>query len=42
VSLDPDGTRKALKLIELLDDHDDVQDVSTNLDIPDDLDLSEE
>jgi YebC/PmpR family DNA-binding regulatory protein len=42
VSLDPEGTRKALKLIELLDDHDDVQEVSTNLDIPDDMDLSEE
>jgi len=42
VSLDTEGTRKALKLIENLDDHDDVQEVSTNLDIPDDLDLSEE
>jgi YebC/PmpR family DNA-binding regulatory protein len=42
VSLDAEGTRKALKLIETLDDHDDVQEVSTNLDIPDDLDLSEE
>ncbi|MGM0675414.1 MAG: YebC/PmpR family DNA-binding transcriptional regulator, partial [Spirochaetota bacterium] len=42
VSLDPERTRKALKLIELLDDHDDVQEVSTNLDIPDDMDLSEE
>ncbi|MFW5729094.1 MAG: YebC/PmpR family DNA-binding transcriptional regulator, partial [Spirochaetota bacterium] len=42
VSLDAEGTRKALKLIESLDDHDDVQEVSTNLDIPDDLDLSEE
>jgi YebC/PmpR family DNA-binding regulatory protein len=42
VSLDAEGTRKALKLIEMLDDHDDVQEVSTNLDIPDDLDLSEE
>ena len=42
ISLDLEGTRKALKLIELLDDHDDIQEVSTNLDIPDDLDLSEE
>jgi YebC/PmpR family DNA-binding regulatory protein len=42
ISLDPEGTRKSLKLIELLDDHDDIQEVSTNLDIPDDLDLSEE
>ncbi len=38
ISLDEDGTRKALRLIELLDDHDDVQNVSTNLDIPDDFD----
>ena len=38
VSLDEDGTRKALKLIEALDDHDDAQNVSTNLDIPDDFD----
>lgn len=37
ISLDEDGTRKALRLIELLDDHDDVQNVSTNLDIPDDF-----
>lgn len=35
VSLDEEGTRKALKLIEQLDDHDDVQNVSTNLEIPD-------
>jgi YebC/PmpR family DNA-binding regulatory protein len=38
ISLDDDGTRKALRLIELLDDHDDVQEVATNLDIPDDFD----
>ncbi|MDA3950182.1 MAG: YebC/PmpR family DNA-binding transcriptional regulator [Spirochaeta sp.] len=38
VALDDDGTRKALRLIELLDDHDDVQEVATNLDIPDDFD----
>lgn len=38
ISLDEEGTRKALRLIELLDDHDDVQNVSTNLDIPDDFD----
>lgn len=38
VALDEDGTRKALKIIEALDDHDDVQNVSTNLDIPDDFD----
>lgn len=41
VSLDPDGTRKSLKLIELLDDHDDVQEVATNLEIPDDFDPDE-
>lgn len=38
VSLDNDGTRKALRLVDLLDDHDDVQEVATNLDIPDDFD----
>lgn len=38
VSLDDEGTRKALRLIELLDDHDDVQEVATNLDIPDGFD----
>lgn len=41
VALDPDGTRKALKLIDLLDDHDDVQEVATNLEIPDDFDPDE-
>lgn len=38
VALDDDETRKALRLIDLLDDHDDVQEVATNLDIPDDFD----
>ncbi|TVR29869.1 MAG: YebC/PmpR family DNA-binding transcriptional regulator [Spirochaetaceae bacterium] len=38
VSLDADGTQKALKMIETLDDHDDVQEVYTNLEIPDDFD----
>ncbi|TVR00209.1 MAG: YebC/PmpR family DNA-binding transcriptional regulator [Spirochaetaceae bacterium] len=38
VSLDADGTRKALKMIEALDDHDDVQEVYSNIDIPDDFD----
>lgn len=38
VTLDAEGTRKALRLIDLLDDHDDVQEVATNLDIPDDFD----
>jgi YebC/PmpR family DNA-binding regulatory protein len=38
VSLGEEETRKALRLVELLDDHDDVQEVATNLDIPDDFD----
>ena len=38
VALDADGTQKALKMIETLDDHDDVQEVYTNLEIPDDFD----
>ncbi len=42
VSLDEDTTRKALRLIETLDDHEDVQSVSTNLDIPDDFDFEDE
>ena len=39
VSLDAEGTRKALRLIDLLDDHDDVQEVATNLESPDDFDI---
>ncbi len=38
VSLDHEGTAKALRMIENLDDHDDVQEVSSNIDIPDDFD----
>lgn len=38
VSLDNEKTAKSLKLIERLDDLEDVQSVSTNLDIPDDFD----
>ncbi|THB63664.1 MAG: YebC/PmpR family DNA-binding transcriptional regulator [Spirochaetaceae bacterium] len=38
-SLDEEGTRKVLKMLETLDDHDDVQNVSSNLDIPDDFQL---
>jgi YebC/PmpR family DNA-binding regulatory protein len=38
VELDPETTHKAMKLIEKLDDHDDVNSVSTNLEIPDDYD----
>ncbi len=41
VTLDAEKTRKALRLVELLDDHDDVQEVATNLDIPDDFDPEE-
>ncbi len=37
VSLDGPTARKALQLLEALDDHDDVQNVSANLDIPEDL-----
>jgi YebC/PmpR family DNA-binding regulatory protein len=42
VSLKPDKTAKSIRLIESIDDHDDVQSVSTNLDIPDDFELPEE
>ncbi|HDQ13955.1 MAG TPA: YebC/PmpR family DNA-binding transcriptional regulator [Sediminispirochaeta sp.] len=38
ISLDPQTTAKALRLIEKIDDHDDVNSVSTNLDIPDGFD----
>ncbi len=37
IQLDADGARRVLKLMELLDDHDDVQSVSANFDIPDDV-----
>jgi len=37
VDLDADAARKVLKLIERLDDHDDVQNVSANFNIPDDV-----
>ena len=42
VSLNNDKTAKAIKLIEALEDNDDVQSVATNLDIPDDFTLDEE
>jgi YebC/PmpR family DNA-binding regulatory protein len=35
VELDAESARKVLKLMELLDDHDDVQNVSANFNIPD-------
>lgn len=41
VSLDNEKTAKALRLIERLEDLDDVQSVSTNLDIPDDYEPEE-
>lgn len=41
ISLDEETTKKVLRLIERLDDHDDVQNVTTNLDIPEDLNLDE-
>jgi YebC/PmpR family DNA-binding regulatory protein len=42
IALDEEGTRKALRLIETIDDHDDVQEVSTNLDIPEDFEIPDE
>lgn len=39
ISLDNDKTAKAIKLIEILDDNDDVQNVHNNLDIPEDFDM---
>lgn len=41
VSLPEDKIKQALKLIEALEDHDDVQSVSTNLDIPEGFSLDE-
>jgi transcriptional/translational regulatory protein YebC/TACO1 len=37
VPVDLDGARKVLKLVDALEDGDDVQDVYTNIDIPDDV-----
>ena len=37
VDLDGHSGRKVLKLMELLDDHDDVQSVSANFNIPDEI-----
>ena len=42
VSLDNDKTQKALKLVEHLEDHEDVQSVATNLEIPDGFEMTEE
>ena len=37
VPMDLDGAKKVLKLVDALEDSDDVQDVYTNMDIPDDV-----
>ncbi|MBN1943427.1 MAG: YebC/PmpR family DNA-binding transcriptional regulator [Phycisphaerae bacterium] len=37
ITLDTDQARKALQLMESIEDHDDVQNVYTNLDLPDEL-----
>ena len=37
VPVDIDAARKVLKLVDALEDSDDVQDVYTNIDIPDDV-----
>ena len=42
VTLDEDKTGKALRLIDYVDDYDDVQSVSSNLDIPDGFDFEDE
>jgi YebC/PmpR family DNA-binding regulatory protein len=42
VTLNIEATKKALRLIERIDDHDDVQSVATNLDIPEGFDPDEE
>lgn len=42
LALDEEKTRKALRLIDRLDDVDDVQSVSSNIDIPDGFELEDE
>jgi len=42
VTLDNDKTQKALKLVDHLEDHEDVQNVATNLEIPDGFEMTEE
>jgi len=39
IRLDDEGTTKVLRLIELLEDNDDIQSVASNLDIPDDFEI---
>ncbi len=41
INLDTEGTAKVLKLLNSLDDNDDVQNLSSNLDIPDDMEFDE-
>jgi YebC/PmpR family DNA-binding regulatory protein len=41
VTLEPDATRKALRLIELIEEHDDVQSVASNINVPDDFEMPE-
>jgi YebC/PmpR family DNA-binding regulatory protein len=41
VNLDNEKTQKALKLVEYLEDHEDVQSVATNLEIPDGFEMTE-
>jgi len=42
IALDEEKTRKVLRLIDFIDDYDDVQSVSSNIDIPDGFDLEDE
>ena len=42
LTLDQDATKKALRLIDRLDDSEDVQSVFSNLDIPDDFEFEDE
>lgn len=42
LELEPDKTLKSLRLIEKIDDHDDVQEVATNLEIPEGLSLEDD
>lgn len=39
ITLDDEGTAKVLRLIELLEDSDDIQSVASNLDIPDNFEI---
>ncbi|MBN1411694.1 MAG: YebC/PmpR family DNA-binding transcriptional regulator [Spirochaetales bacterium] len=41
ITLDKDKTQKVLRLIDNLEDHDDVQSVASNLNVPDDFQMDE-